>query len=399
MQLTQEFIKIDSVKEGIVDYINNLIIMYMPYMSGRPKIIGKDPLKSEFKRLRALVKTTQDCNDINGFYTIKQAVENVESSIELRIRKERIDALSSREVALVNRGYDVDDVIRLSYFTESQAQIIANNIFNRITKNCERVKYPVCYFLGGQPGCGKSTASMQLKAKYGNGGIVDVGIDNYRTYHPNYLEIEKCIKKYWEGKQPDDNSSPGNDIADFTHAFAGRISDILADKLIAKVDGKSYNIVMEWGMRTPTEPIKRMKEFKSLGYRNYVDFIAVHEDISYEACKLRADIMNDHNHIVRRVPKSFHDLAVSTLPESSSIIYEETMVKDNAVEDFLITSRVGDILWNNKMSDSPKDTYFNVLHNPELSVGMINHEDIARLSYLTEALGFSSEEVEKTNSK
>ncbi len=109
--------------------------------------------------------------------------------------------------------------------------------------------------------------------------------------------------------------------------------------------------------------------------------------------------MNDHNHIVRRVPKSFHDLAVSTLPESSSIIYEETMVKDNAVEDFLITSRVGDILWNNKISDSPKDTYFNVLHNPELSIGMVNHEEIARLSYLTEALGFGTEEETKANTK
>jgi len=395
----KDYIKIDTIKEGIIDYINNLIIMYTPYMNNRPPVDGVDTLADEFKLLNGIIKTTYLCESADELFRTKQTVERIEQAIEEKIRRERIDSLSSRELALVKRGYDIDDVLRLTYFSEVQAQSIANEIFNRITRNCSRVQNPVCYFLGGQPGCGKSTASMQIQNSFNENGIVEVGIDNYRTYHPNYLEIEKCIKKYWEGKTPDDNNSPGNDIADFTHTFAGRITDILADKLIAKNDGKSYNIVMEWGMRTPSEPIQRMKQFKDFGYRNIVDFIAVHKDISYAACKLRADVMNSHNHIVRRVPKSFHDLAVSTLPESSAIIYDEAMVKQHSVDDFLITSRDGRVLWNNQTSKSPYETYKAFLHDPELSKDIKNNEDIAKMTYLTEALGFNPETVENSISK
>ena len=58
---------------------------------------------------------------------------------------------------------------------------------------------------------------------------MEIGIDNYRMYHPSYLEIEKVIKEFWKNKEETINSSPGNDIADFTHYFAGAMTDRLME--------------------------------------------------------------------------------------------------------------------------------------------------------------------------
>ena len=335
---------------------------------------------------------------LNGVDTIKEldsyrdSINNIDNKITLFIEKFNKKPLSSREQALVNRGYDEDEVRRLAGFDERLLDSITDDIVKRITIGCRPVEKPTCMFLGGQPGCGKTTTSLRFKNDaFSDDGIVEIGIDNYRTYHPNYLEIEKAIKKHWEGKVADENNSPGNDIADFTHNFAGIVTDILEDKISRLIDNKRYNIVFEWGMRTPDGPIEVMRDLKLKGYRNIVDFIAVHKDISLEACKLRADVMNNNGHIIRRVPNYFHELCIDTLPHSCDEIYRRGFLEEDLIDNFVITTRDGKVVWSDREKNYPGKIYNKYLRDYDLSKDFKNNNEIALMAYKNESYGFHND--------
>ena len=200
---------------------------------------------------------------------------------------------------------------------------------------------------------------MLKKDLFLDNGIVEIGIDIYRSYHPNYLMIEDCIKKHWINRERTENDSSGNDIADFTHQFAADVTDILADKL----SSLKYNLIIEWGMRTPDEPLNTMNTLKKKGYKNIVNFVAVHKDISYNACILRADIMDGEEHIVRRIPKSFHDMCINSLPNSCNKIYNDGYLNNKTIDTFTITTREGNTIWDITNSNEPGEIYKTYLNN------------------------------------
>lgn len=387
-------IVLESAKSGLVEYINSLLNIYYSYLES-PNNKIKISVATSVDVLDKLLTMVDSCQNIDSLFSIKKDVINLEQQVEDKLLEIKKSLLTSREIELVNKGYNIDDVLKLASFTEEQAEEAAKNIFARITNGCSRVSNPFCIYLGGQPGCGKTTTSMKIKSNADSNGVVEIGIDNYRTYHPNYLDIERVISNHWKNKKVTDNDSPGNDIADFTHNFAGRVTDILIDLASHKVNGEAYNIVMEYGMRTPEGPLSFMEKLKEIGYKNIVSFIAVHKDVSMEACRIRADIMNNQKHIVRRVPKSFHDLAVSTLPDSCETIYEEGFKNKHTVDDFTIITRDSKVIWNTNSNDlNPKQVYDEYLNNPKYSVDFSNNPDYAKLAYLSEALGFKNTEEE-----
>ena len=264
--------------------------------------------------------------------------------------------MNSRLQALIDRGYDKDTVIRLASFTSEELEYASEHAFEHITRNCHSVDNPFAIFIGGQPGCGKTVLSMNIKNSLGN--TIEIGIDNYRMYHPRYLEIEKCIKDFWKNKIESENDSPGNDIADFTHYFAGAMTD----KLIEMGMRNNYNLLLEWGMREPTVPLRTMKILKGSHYKNIVLFVSTHKEISYDACNLRSDVMNSSMHIIRKVPKSFHDLCVDALPDSINKIYIEGY-KNNIIDYMAILSRNNELIWDDKKNELPGDVYMRCLND------------------------------------
>lgn len=263
--------------------------------------------------------------------------------------------MNSRLQELIDKGYSKEDVLRLSSFTEEELDYAVECAFNRMTRNCSKTNEPVVMYIGGQPGSGKTILSMQLKSMLDD--FVEIGIDNYRMYHPKYLEIEKHIREFWQGKEESPSNTPGNDIANFTHLFAGIMTDKLYEKC-SKVDenGMSYSILYEWGMREPHGPLKTMEELKVKDYKNIVIFVATPSNLSYEACKLRADLMKNSKRIIRKVPKSFHDYCVQTLPDSVNTIYKEGY--ENGIIDYMtIVSRDGKALWDSHSKENPGSVY------------------------------------------
>lgn len=266
--------------------------------------------------------------------------------------------MNSRLEALIKRGYSKELVEELALFTNEELEYASFYAFKHISRGCIPVSNPTAFFIGGQPGSGKTVMSMNLKNELKNS--IEIGIDNYRMYHPRYLEIEKCIKEHWKNREETINDTPGNDIADFTHFFAGAMTD----KLIEMGKNNKYNMLLEWGMREPNGPLKCMEDLKTSNYNNIVLFVATNKEVSYQACSLRTHIMKDSKHIIRKVPKSFHDYSVSTLPDSINQIYN--VGKDKNIIDYMaIVNRNNEIVWDNKLIELPGTVYYNYLNNQD----------------------------------
>lgn len=258
--------------------------------------------------------------------------------------------MNNRLEALIKKGYPREAVIKLSSFTDEELEYASKCAFEHISRNCSPASNPSAIFIGGQPGCGKTVMSMNLKNEMEN--IIEIGIDNYRMYHPRYLEIEKYIKEFWKGKKETVNDTPGNDIANFTHYFAGAMTD----KLIEMGKNKKYNMILEWGMRESSGPLKCMRELKENNYNNIVFFVSTNKEASYEACNMRYDIMKESNHIIRKVPKDFHDLCINTLPDSIDKIYKEGI--DNKLIDYMaIVKRNNEVIWDLNSKELPGNIF------------------------------------------
>ena len=278
--------------------------------------------------------------------------------------------MHSRLLALIERGYSIDDVVDLSTYTEEELNSAFETAFNHISKNCFPVDDKTAIFIGGQPGCGKTILSMELKNKMGN--VIEIGIDNYRMYHPRYLKMEKCIKEHWKNREENINDTPGNDIADFTHVFAGAMTD----KLIEKCSTMGYNLILEWGMREPHGPLNTMNDFKNKNYNNLVLFVSTHKDLSYHACEVRSDVMKDSLRIIRKVPKSFHDHCVDTLPASIDYIYKHG-IDNKVIDSMMLVTRDGKVLWNDKSNLLPGVVYNNYINDYYYSKDFNNDPELA----------------------
>ena len=231
-----------------------------------------------------------------------------------------MERLTYRERALISRGYEEELVKNLNSYKEVDINNTALNIFKKVSSSCSVTDKPKCIFVGGQPGSGKSTRINEIINNFNN-NIIDINMDLYREYHPNYEWIKDAIYKHWQDREMNINDSPGNDLADFTHKFAGEVADKLVELSSAIINNQAYNMVIEWGMRKPDAPLETIKNIHNKGYYVEVIFIAVHRNESLEACDFR-DSSKDV--LVRRVSASFHDLCIQELPISAKTICESS---------------------------------------------------------------------------
>ena len=258
--------------------------------------------------------------------------------------------MNSRLESLINKGYPRELVFKLASFADEELEYASKCAFEHISRNCNPVDNPTAIFVGGQPGCGKTVMSMDLKNQMEN--VIEIGIDNYRMYHPKYLEIEKTIREFWKDKKESINDTPGNDIANFTHYFAG----VMTDKLIEMGKKQKYNMILDWGMREPDSPLKCMKDLKEKKYNNLVFFVNTNKELSYEACNMRYDIMKESNRIIRKVPKDFHDFCVETLPDSINKIYK-IGVGNKLIDYMAIVKRNNKVIWDLNSKEMPGEIF------------------------------------------
>jgi hypothetical protein len=296
-------------------------------------------------------------------------------------------ALTGRERALLSRDYSLKDVLLFSRMPRQEIEKTALHLFADLTADATPSRAPSCIFIGAQPGCGKSTYIRKIKASNTGFRYIDLTMDDYRSFHPLYAELEDLIASHWQGRVENDHDSPGSDIADFTQLFAGDVVDRLEEMVSGEFGGPMYSILYEWAMRASFEPLNAMRRLHKRGYRIEVCFIAVNRRISLAACRQRSAIMNSKGRLFRTIPDSFHQLSVERLPAAINEIYRAGYEQERLIDTFVLIDREGNVLWRNGDTRLPGDVFADLLENGPLDVE--NSEAYAEVAYERESRGLS----------
>ena len=295
--------------------------------------------------------------------------------------------LTGRERALLSRDYPPEDILRFSRMPREAVERTAAQISRELTADVPPSDAPVCVFIGAQPGCGKTVYIRSVKATPEGAGFVELSMDDYRSFHPLYAELEEAIAAHWEGRAETNLDSPGSDIADFTQLFAGDVVDRIEDLVSGANGDPTYSLLYEWAMRASIEPLNAMRRLRSRGYRIEVRFISVNRRISLEACRQRSAIMNSRGRVFRAIPDSFHQLSIERLPVSINEIWTIGFVKEHLIDAFQLIDRSGNVLWQNGDDGLPGDVFADLLENGPLDVE--NDRSYAEKALEQESRGFS----------
>jgi len=179
-------------------------------------------------------------------------------------------------------------------FTARDVETAADFIWKDFVSSHTPAAHPEAFFLGGQPGAGKSIISVRLKNAHPNTFFVNP--DTYRNYHPQYNAIRRAF---------------GTAAVAETGKFSGAVTERLLDMLLEQ----HYNIMVEGTFRTLEVPLRLAQALAAKDYASEIHVIAVSSDASYIGTLDRYFIgcMED---IGRAVNKEHHDLVVKVLSKN-----------------------------------------------------------------------------------
>lgn len=246
---------------------------------------------------------------------------------------------------LVDSGYDRDILYNYFYVDDKVIYNIVDKIFNKFVKNLVKEEVPHCLIVGGQPGSGKSCFCSNFVLE--NSNYFSINMDNYRVYHPYYYEIRRMVLDKWGDDDGSSEMSPSNDFANITHYFVVRVNELLVDKLIKE----RYNIILEWNLRNSKGTLDFVRKLNKDSYVVDIVVIITSRYTSYQACNLRYEIMKDKDRLVRRVPKSFHDLCVEALISSLGDIDKVGYRENRFINNISCVLRDGTIIWKSGMNN------------------------------------------------
>ena len=95
--------------------------------------------------------------------------------------------------------------MKLEEFSQDDFERASKRLLRSLTRGKTSSSQPKAILLSGQSGAGKTTIH-RIKQREFQGNIIIIDGDSYRSFHPNYLDLQE---KY------------GRDSVDYTKVFAG----------------------------------------------------------------------------------------------------------------------------------------------------------------------------------
>ncbi len=185
--------------------------------------------------------------------------------------------MDERLKALVEKGYDYNLVIQLSTFNLEDVLKSVNLLMDEASDIAQPSNFPHIYFVGGQPGSGKSSAMKRISKMESNSGVVNVEMDAYRIMNPKVENIKQAIFDFYKDKNLDNKSElMSRDWVTFTKKFA----DAVADNYIVELFNKGYNMIIESTFNSPIEKLKLAQNMRMANPNCVVSVIAM--GISYD---------------------------------------------------------------------------------------------------------------------
>lgn len=184
---------------------------------------------------------------------------------------------------------------------------------------------PVAVFVGGQPGCGKSTVARTSRTWFANGNFVHVDVDRLRELHPQYLPLVT---------NPATERAAPSAVQKDCSAWA----DMLRDDAAAQ----HRNILLESSMRVPGQFRESVQALRQNGYSVEVRIIAVHEKASEVSLALRFEHEKRVLGYGREIPPAYHDLAAAGILDTVRMLESEQLA-----DHLLISDRAGNTIFEN----------------------------------------------------
>lgn len=187
--------------------------------------------------------------------------------------------------------------MKLEEFSQDDFERASRRLVRSLTRGKTTSSQPEAILLSGQSGAGKTTIH-RVKQREFQGNIIIIDGDSYRSFHPNYLDLQE---KY------------GKDSVDYTKVFAGKMVEYLVDEL-SKL---GYYLLIEGTLRTTEVPRKTAQLLTTRGYQVSLTLIATKPELSYLSTLIRYEELYaiDPSH-ARATPKAHHDGIVEHLVDN-----------------------------------------------------------------------------------
>lgn len=194
------------------------------------------------------------------------------------------------------------------YDLESDLNNKFPKVWGRLSNNSSlfSLEQPIGVLLGGQPGAGKSFATMEIKERL-NDNVLVINGDEFRSYHKHYDDFFQLY---------------GKDASKYTGDFAGKMVEKVRDEAIKQ----GFNIVIEGTFRTVDTPLKELSNFVQKGYKAEVVVCTCPKELSWESTIKRAEELEAAGLQPRYVPKEHHDLVTTNLAKNTSKIFNSGLV-------------------------------------------------------------------------
>lgn len=227
--------------------------------------------------------------------------------------------MDERLQALINKGYDRDLVIHLSSFSEIDINSNIDLLMDEAKDKAKPSTAPHIYFVGGQPGSGKSSAMNRISEMESNFGVVNVEMDAYRTMNPKINDIKKTIFNYYKDKDfPNKTELMSSDLVAFTQGFA----DAVADEYTAQLFANGYNMAIESTLRHPEGKLKLAEEMRKLNPNCTVSVImmGISHDVALDGAMSRAQQMEI---CLNKLISDAKEKEIEILPVSRGVVNEK----------------------------------------------------------------------------
>lgn len=188
--------------------------------------------------------------------------------------------------------YDVNADIERK-FPLIWANLLAENQLQPVEK-------PLAVLLGGQPGAGKSSGTLQMSRKL-DFNLLIINGDEFRPYHQFYHEI---YRQY------------GKDAAKHTAEFTGKMVQRIRDEAISQ----RFNVLIEGTFRTADIPLKELANFKQHGYQTAVLICTCPKETAWKSTLKRAEEQAKNGIQPRYVAREHFELVVNTLADNAVAI-------------------------------------------------------------------------------
>lgn len=155
---------------------------------------------------------------------------------------------------------------------------------------------PHVYFIGGQPGAGKSSAMKKVSSREeARNGAVNVEMDAYREMHPDIKKIKEAIDRHYAEprfaglSEEEIARRKSSDLVAFTQDFADKVADRYKETLFKN----GYNIAIESTLRHSSTVFSWATKFKEMNPECVVSVImvGVSREIAYRGTEDRANQM------------------------------------------------------------------------------------------------------------